>query len=66
MAKKANDGAYGSLKEWCADCALIVANCRAYNPPGSEHAAAAGKLEAYLAGPLRLEESWAASERASA
>jgi hypothetical protein len=64
MARKAREGAYASLKEWCADFALIVANCRAYNPPGSEHAAAAGKLEAFFAG-LRSQPVWLVAEKSS-
>ena len=66
VAKKVGEGAYASLREWCADTALIVSNCRAYNPPDSAHAAAAGCLEAFMTRPLRLEEAWAAAGKASA
>jgi hypothetical protein len=65
MMKKAETGAYASLREWCADFSLIVSNCRAYNPPGSQHAAAAGNLEAFL-DTLRAGECWKAAETAEA
>ncbi len=41
-------GAYSSVKGWLADVGLIVANCRAYNPPTSIHCIAARKLEEHV------------------
>ena len=64
VARRARDGAYAGLGAWCSDVALIVANCRAFNPPGSEQCAAAGRLEAHVAGALRGDEAWAAASAA--
>ncbi|PWY99756.1 hypothetical protein BCV70DRAFT_162250 [Testicularia cyperi] len=45
MEKKANQTAYTTMSEFAADMELIFANCRQFNPPGTEPCQHADELE---------------------
>ncbi len=45
MEKKLNQAAYSTMGEFAADVELIFANCRQFNPPGTEPCQHADELE---------------------
>lgn len=45
MEKKVNQGAYTTMGEFASDMELIFANCRQFNPPGTEPCQHADELE---------------------
>ena len=45
MEKKVNQAAYATMGEFAADMELIFANCRQFNPPGTEPCQHADELE---------------------
>ncbi|GAK64470.1 TATA-binding protein associated factor taf2 [Moesziomyces antarcticus] len=45
MEKKVNQAAYSTMGEFAADMELIFANCRQFNPPGTEPCQHADELE---------------------
>jgi histone acetyltransferase len=60
IARKIDAGTYPSLAAWLYDVELIISNCRKYNPPDSDMAALAAKVEAFVSGSkLRGESAWA-------
>ncbi len=66
IARKIEAGAYSSLAAWVSDVELIIANCRKYNPPDSDMAALAAKIEAFMSSPRLLSEgAWANAEAVS-
>lgn len=52
IAGKARDDQYESVDAFTADLALVIDNCRKFNPPDSVYCACANKLERFIAARL--------------